>query len=1029
MIYKFRGYSLDVERRELRRDSLALEVQPKVLDLILYLIEARDRVVSRNELLDALWGDAAVIEGVLSTAVHAARGVLEDSASKPRFIKTVARRGYRFVAEVEAGAEARPGPLPQSDADPWTTDLFVGRGGCLARLNGAFTAATAGRGRVLVITGEAGIGKTRLLDELAQQAHGWGARVLAARCYEGEASPPYWPWVQVLREAILAGEPADVLIDMGAGASDLAVLVPALHELRPDLPEPPRLQSGPARFRLFESIAAFPSKLSKRAPIVILIDDVQSADHASQRLLGFLARSVRYASVLIVVAVRDREGAVDPMTEETLAELAHHSPGERMRLQGLSESETGELIESLSGFTPSPALAQAVARRSEGNPFFVREIVNLLKTQGQLDNALDPADWTGDVPPGVRDVILRRVHRRTQSCQDILALAAVLGRAFRRDLLAGLADLDGDAFAAGLREAVDSGFLSEHPTAEGVYQFAHGLMQETLYAEWSAADRAVWHRRAGEALEAVPDSVDTPAAELAHHFLNAVSNGGGAEKYVDYAVLAAEHAIDMHAHDEAVKHYGRALEALELFGVPDDAQRCELLIALGTAQLNARRSDPSGRDSLLRAAEMARTLQRPDKLARAALELAAISRQTGPGDPVVIDLLETARSELDPEDLALRARVMAALAIQRLCPESHEQAASLSDEAVRLARKAADPVTLGETLNLQCTILSGPEHVRDRLRHADALLELAAENDNPELAFFGHRWRMLSLLELGEVDAVDQEFRAYCRSAGEARWASQWYSLTSGALRAFIEGRLDRAERFTLDALAGRRHELTPLTVYTFGAQLMWLRRAQGRLGEVQNEYARRVDYIDSRFPVQAAFRVTRALLDAERGSPETARDELARVVADRLSDLPHDFTYLYCLSVLSELSSAVGDSESAAVLHEALLPYAAHNVILFMGTVCLGSASRYLGQLATTLCDWRGAEEHFEAALTRNQQIRARLWTAHTELDYARMLYAKGGANAAAQTDQRLERCIGATQELGLRGLRSQALAFQAEL
>ena len=385
VIYRFGEYSVDDKRLELLRGSRTLEVQPKVLDLLIYLIRERERVVSRRELIDRLWGDAEVVEAVLTTAVHEARAALGDSADRQWAIKTIQRRGYRFAAPLDEAPGPIPVESPPPGRDPWMADVFVGREDSLAHLEAALDAAAAGRGRAVVVTGEPGIGKTRLLDELASRAGAGRALVLAAWCYEGEGTPPYWPWVQMLRTAIAHQRPEDALLDMGAGAADLSALVPAIHEFHPDLPEPLRLRSGPSRFRLFESITTFLANAAKRRPILILVDDLHSADHASLRLLSFLAHAVRHARILAVVTVRTSEIGADSVLDETLAELARHSPGERMHLEGLNVAETGELIERLTGLDASQALVRTIAERSDGNPFLVKEIVSLLQAQGQME--------------------------------------------------------------------------------------------------------------------------------------------------------------------------------------------------------------------------------------------------------------------------------------------------------------------------------------------------------------------------------------------------------------------------------------------------------------------------------------------------------------------------------------------------------------------------------------------------------------------------------------------------------------------
>jgi tetratricopeptide (TPR) repeat protein len=284
------------------------------------------------------------------------------------------------------------------------------------------------------------------------------------------------------------------------------------------------------------------------------------------------------------------------------------------------------------------------------------------------------------------------------------------------------------------------------------------------------------------------------------------------------------------------------------------------------------------------------------------------------------------------------------------------------------------------------------------------------------------------MLELGEVEAADRELVAYERAAEEARaWTARWYALTLRATRAFIDGRIDESERFTLEAFAQKRHEPTPLTVYAFGAQLLWLRREQGRIGELAR-FAH-AQPVDSRFPMLAVFRATIALLNAEEGLLEEARAELERFAANQLADLPRDFTYLYGLAVLGELCAAVGDSESAAIVYDALAPFADRYVVLFMGTVFLGSASRYLGLLAATMGRWEDAESHFAEAAARNQRIGARLWVAHTQLDWARMLHAQGGEDASARCLELLHPCLAAAAELRLKNLEERAKALAAEL
>ena len=313
MIYRFGEHSIDDECLELRRWGRILEVQPKVLDLLIYLIRERERVVSRRELLDRLWGDAEVVDGSAhDRRPRGTRAVLGDSADRQWAIKTVQRRrGYRFVAPLDEAPGSRRGfePLPP---EPGPVD-----GGCLRRAGGLAWRASKprstrpqqGADAPIVVTGESGIGKTRLLDELASRAGKRGEpQVLAAWCYEGEGSSSLLALgADASNRDRGAERPQDALLDMGAGAADLAALVPAIHELRPDLPGTP---SAPVRAPPVSDCSRASPRSSrtpaKRRPILILVDDLHSADHASLRLLSFLAHEVRHARILAVVTVRAR---------------------------------------------------------------------------------------------------------------------------------------------------------------------------------------------------------------------------------------------------------------------------------------------------------------------------------------------------------------------------------------------------------------------------------------------------------------------------------------------------------------------------------------------------------------------------------------------------------------------------------------------------------------------------------------------------------------------------------------------------
>ena len=1011
--YRFGGFEVDPDRRELRRGPVLVDVQPKVLDVIVHLVESRDRVVSRRELLDELWGDAAVSEGVLTTAIHAARTALNDSAARGWAIKTVARRGYRFVAPVVEGASQSSAteklrstvesyaPSPRED--------FVGGAAAIDRITRSFYSASRGEGGILVVTGEAGQGKTRMLDEIERRATGWEAAVAATSCEGREGASAYAPWLDLIHKLIGQSDPGDAIRELGQGLEDLAPLIPSLRDSLPEVSEHKADAPTPSRFRLVESIASYLARSAARRPILLLLDDLQAADHGALRLLSLLAREIRHLPLLMIVTVRDYDGSSDELLAETLAEVARHYPGGRLTMEGLSRDQVGVLVAKLLGSEPPADWVDTIAFRSEGNPFFVREIVSLLQVEGPQPSAGTGGRWATQVPPAVRDVVLRRLHRLTASCQELLAVASVLGREWSSEVLGLLSQAEPGTLVETLTEATQVGFLREVPNETDRYRFVHALLFETIYEALPRPRRKSLHRRAAEILE----SSGVRPAELlpgilVNHYMR-VGDDASYAKASDCAEQAARQAASVNAYDEAAKLYGIALDALERMDVADPSRRCDLLIALGGARLEARIADPRGRDSLIRAAQIAQELGEADSLVRVALALAATGFQTGPRDREIIELLSAALDAIgDQGSKAVRARLMANLAYQRIGVSDHDQARALCDEALVMARESGDDFAVCDALNMRCAVLSGPLYASERIRAADELLRISSRCDHAEIGLFAYRWRMLTALDKGDMDAADRELAAYDAAVDRERiWAGRWYGLTVRAARAIAEARFGSAERMVMEGFAHRRDETTPLVIGTFAAQLFWLRREQGRAAEVQ--------HLREHESPQLVFRVLPMLIDAELGNEERAREALHAVVETEVVGLSVDSSYLYVMSALTETAVALGDDGCARILYEQLLPYAENYVTLFLGCLQLGSVSRYLGRLAVTFGEPGMAGYHFAHAVEANRSIGAHLWVAHSRLDWAMALSGQGRA-ASIEARELLRPCLADAHERGMK-------------
>ena len=465
--------------------------------------------------------------------------------------------------------------------------VFVGRENELQALLRALGDALAGRGRLLVIGGEPGIGKSRLAEELARSATESRAEVVWGRCWEAGGAPPYWPWVQAIRSYARGADSKRLRRELGADATEIGEVVAEVRELIPDVGTPPTIDDPQAaRFRLFDGIAGFLKRASDTQTLVVVLDDLHWADEGSLRLLEFVAREVADARLLLIGTYRDVELSRRHPLSQTLAELTRERLFERIVLRGLNSEDVADFIEATWGAAPPAALVSAVHAQTEGNPLFVTEVVRLLAQEGELTPKQLSGDesWSIRIPKGVREVIGRRLDRLSDACNEALAVASVIGREFGLDQLQRLLkEYSEDRLVELLDEALAARLIEEATGVIDRYQFTHTLIQETLADELSLTRRVRLHARIAEALEALyGEHADQHAAELAHHFGQAQTLLGP-DKFVRYSQVAGEAALAASAHEQALAHFDRALAAKDDAEIDDEM--AALYFGRGRAQL------------------------------------------------------------------------------------------------------------------------------------------------------------------------------------------------------------------------------------------------------------------------------------------------------------------------------------------------------------------------------------------------------------------------------------------------------------
>jgi DNA-binding SARP family transcriptional activator/tetratricopeptide (TPR) repeat protein len=881
--------------------------------------------------------------------------------------------------------------------------LFVGRESELEQLSAGLGDAVAGRGRLFLLVGEPGIGKSWLADELIGRARVRGARVLVGRCWEAGGAPAYWPWVQSLRAYIRETTPATLRQQLGAGAADLVHLLPELRELLPDLPARPALESESARFHLFEATSSFLRSAAKARPTILFLDDLHAADESSLLLLRFLARDLANSRLLVVGAYRD----VDPTIREPLTgaivELAGEPVTRRLELGGLRESEVAEYISRATDLAPDSTLVAEIHSRTEGNPLFVGEVTSLLLGEGAFATAA-PATRIR-VPQGVRDVIGRRLRRLSEDSRRVLTFASVLGREFPLDALARLSELQASAVLDVLDGAMAARVVEGVPAVPGRLRFAHVLMRDTLYEDLTPARRLRLHRQAGEVLEAMyADGLESHLAELARHFAEAAP-AGDVDKAVSYARRAGERAADLLAFEEAARLYRLALQLTEADDLAGRSQRCELLIAFGDVQ--ARAGDmPAARESFLHAAELADVIGSGELLAHAALGYGGrfvFTRATE--DHRVVPLLEQAEEALGHQESPLRVRVLARLACA-LSQHASESSSALSAEALEIARRLEDPTTLAYAISGRLWATRAPTQLDERWLLTGELIQAG----DKERAFEGHAIRVIVLLARGDIPSIRHELEIMEQLADELGQASQhWWIAAHGATVALLQGRFAAAETLINQARAlGERAQSYDATAY-YQLQRFALRREQNRLAETLTGLERTVEGD----PGRPLLRCALALTYHQLGRADDGQRLFVKLAADDFNQLPVNNDWLLAASLLAELAASTQAAEQAAALYRRLAPY--HRLTVDTYEVSTGAVSRYLGLLASTTSRWDQAARHFEHALNMNESIGARPWLAHTQTDYADLLLARDGRGDRQHAEALLAQATVTYSELGM--------------
>jgi DNA-binding SARP family transcriptional activator/tetratricopeptide (TPR) repeat protein len=842
---------------------------------------------------------------------------------------------------------------------------FVGRDELSERLRTRWEECRGGPTRLVLLVGDAGVGKSRLAAEFAADVHDAGAIVLYGRADE-DALLPHQPFVEALGHLIAHGDPALV----AAAEQDRDVLCRLLPDLAPlsAAPAPPRDGDDTLRYRLFEAVASLLRTASARAPVLLILDDLHWADKPSLLLLRHLLRHQKLENVLIVGTFRRVEVGLDHPLLALLSDLRRERRYDRLTVAGLDEDATRALVADRLGRPVTAKFIRRLCRQTEGNAFFIEETIRALVESGlPADDPISDVDLERiGVPEGVSEIVGRRVSNLSELAAETLAAAAVVGRQFRLALVAQLVGVAPERVVGALEESMEAGLVREDADRVDRFAFSNALVRAVLYDRISASRRVRLHHGVAEALEALARRDAVNPAELAHHFLMA-RHVAGPDPARRYTIAAGDRATELLAYEEAIEHYA---QAATLCG-DDDETRCEVLLALGRAQWRAGRDEARG--TFCSAAESATRRGDAEQLARAALGHSARYHESGYAG-ARHELLEQALEAIGGGDSPHRVLLLSRLAGSvSFASGQRDRAADASAEALAIARRLGDEsLLLAGLMARHATLL----HVRDldeRLRISEELMAIGVEHR--ELEAERRHWRIYDLLESADVDGARREHRGLQELATNLR-QPQWQSIAAGwrGVLAELDGDVELAERCAEECLAlGHRAHMRDARS-TWTAKLLLLRRRQGRLQELEPLVEQLVTRDDVR---KTGWYSAHGLILAARGDRERAGAIYGEEL--RTFDMALPAFWLTNLAMLSDLCAAMQDAEGARALYDALVPHASRAIVVSYSS-CWGPVDGTLALLAGVFGDDDARRRHVQAALARAQRMHAPLFVSELE-------------------------------------------------
>lgn|GEM_PF-2323287 len=969
-VIRFNDFELDLDVYELRKGNEKIGFSGRALDVLIHLIRNRDRVVSKDELRQDIWEGAHLSASAIPTAIMDLRRALGDDASSPKTIGSIRGRGYRFLPAVVADEDFTAEAL-----------RFVGRSAEIGVLiDTAREVRSRSSGRTVVISGEAGIGKTRLLEEFISRSTKNFRRVIS-KCALMDGAPPFWPWTQAIASAMETDSPCDSFRSLAQELASIhpEITGPAVPNVSPNRP--------PDRFSLFNLwIAAF-RELAQAGPVILAFEDIHLADADSLDLLSCLVEEVN--DVPIMVVATHRPPSFNDQRADRIGQIGTFSTTRSLRLSPLTEADLVSILGP--GDARNRELGRTLQSRTQGIPFYVAQLLRYASAKLAHHHSIECIAEV--LPLSGQEIVARQLSDLPAETRSTLAVGALFGDRFPASLLAEVLDKDVKSIADELGSAVRTSLIQQRSTE---FEFSHSLLREALASTLEPVEQREFHLAIAKQLQRRSHALSR-TAQIADQLSRALPLGDPGDA-IHFSTLAGREARSGFAYGIAVTYLRRALELEESLYESETESRCRLMQELAICVLYAGDRDESRR-LLLDAAEIARANGHSELLAHAAIKLAPdfLSIEVGVNDSRRITLLEEALNSLPHEDASLRAIVTAHLSQAIRWTRNPQGVEDLAFESLGLAERTCDGEAIIAALSAVAEALHGPTRSHDRLQTINRLAEIEHSSPSHAGKLLRHTRAIATHLELGDIRSVELENERYRSLSEEIELPQyQWYPLAHDAMLAMMRGDIDKAEHLSSEfrKIAGESPDQNCLQ--TFAGQQVVRSIELDRASEV----TKLIEAIAESQPWTYYWRVSVPWIYVETNRREEAAALARRFTKSDIALMAREPGGGLSLAGLAEVLVATGELDLLPHLYSVLEVVTDRCAMLGYGVGYFGSLARYAGIAAIALGNFDAAAAHLTKASQQERDRAAPSWFAYAEIDLCTALSASG-ANEASLADR----------------------------